>query len=141
MAREVKEELPEDAQRLAELAGLLEAYGLCLKRIGLSTRADVARHAAVLAEKSRLVKDTPAWSVYGFYEFLGEQKDLLDALSRETDVTVFVPYREGPAYAYVERTLNEDFGAARARQGGFIATAGAGGVSMEVDRFNTRTTS
>ncbi|KAF0246033.1 MAG: ATP-dependent nuclease subunit B-like [Planctomycetota bacterium] len=130
LLREVKEELPEDAQRLAELAGLLEAYGNFLKKLGYMTRSDVARVAAVEAEKSRLVKEAAVWNVYGFYEFLGEQKDLLDALSRETDATVWVPYREGPAYALSERTLNEDFGAARARQGGFIA-APDGGVAME----------
>ncbi len=130
LLRAVKEEIPEDAQRLAELAGLLEAYGKFLKRLGLMTRSDVARVAAVEVDKSRFMKEAPAWNIYGFYEFLGEQKDLLDAMARAADVTVFVPYREGPAYAFAERTLNEDFGAARARQGGFIA-APAGGAEME----------
>ncbi|MCC6740588.1 MAG: PD-(D/E)XK nuclease family protein [Planctomycetia bacterium] len=133
LLRAVKEELPEDAKRLAELAALLEAYGLFLKRLGLMTRNDVARVAAAEAEKSRLVKGAPAWNVYGFYEFLGEQKDLLDAMARVSEVTVYLPYREGPAYARAERTLDEDFGAARAPRGGFIAP-GAGGSAMEALR-------
>src|SRR5204863_4899151 len=75
LLREVKEELPEDAKRLAELAMLLETYGKFLKRLGLGTRSDVAQRAAGLAEKSKLVAEATAWHVYGFYEFQGEQKD------------------------------------------------------------------
>ena len=126
LMREVKEELEEDGQRLAELARLTELYAAFLERIGFTTRAGVSLAAAEAAGGSARLKATPTLLIYGFYEFLGEQKDLLDALARATDLTAFVPYRKAPAYAYVERALNEDFGSARARKDGFSASPGEG---------------
>ncbi|MBI2923565.1 MAG: PD-(D/E)XK nuclease family protein [Planctomycetes bacterium] len=115
---EVKEELPEDAQRLAELGKLLELYRDFLFKAGFTTRAAVSAAAAEVAERAPLVRATPTWAVYGFYEFLGEQMDLLHALARAADITVFLPWRDAPAWKYVDRTLNEDLGAAQARKGG-----------------------
>lgn len=115
---EVKEELPEDAQRLAELGKLLELYRDFLLRAGFTTRAAVSAAAAEVAERAPVVRATPTWAVYGFYEFLGEQADLLHALARAADVVVFLPWRDAPAWKYVDRTLNEDLGSAQARKGG-----------------------
>jgi hypothetical protein len=129
LLRAVKEDLQEDMRRLAELAGLMEAYELFLKKADVTTRAAISRVAARAAEGSRTAAGTAIWAVYGFYEFNGEQRDLLDAIVRGSEVTVYLPYREGRAWDYALRTIQEEFGAARAPQGGFVAP---GGDAMEM---------
>ncbi|NUN51041.1 MAG: hypothetical protein HUU15_19725, partial [Candidatus Brocadiae bacterium] len=124
LMKDVKEELPEDARRLAELARLLELYDAFLARFGLTTRAAVSDQARRCVAASASVRGTPMWAVYGFLEFNGEEKDLFDEIVRAADLTVYVPWRDAPAWSHVDRTLNDDFGMARGRQGGVISAPG-----------------
>ncbi|HVO76628.1 MAG TPA: hypothetical protein VMT60_01460, partial [Candidatus Bathyarchaeia archaeon] len=57
---------------------------------------------------------------YGFYDFNEMQRRLLVRLSRERDVTLFIPWEEGEAYRFVARSRK------RLEESGFETAASAG---------------
>ncbi|HVN86901.1 MAG TPA: PD-(D/E)XK nuclease family protein [Candidatus Binatia bacterium] len=98
--------LPSDSasrDRLEAVAQLYRAYREELERVHLYDRNDLLLAAAERAPVHR----PPGGQVilYGFYDFTPLQRRLVAAVVRGSDAIAFMPWEEGPRFAYATPTL------------------------------------
>ncbi len=90
----------EDSVKLGELLSLHYLFAKELRDRKWRDRADLIVRAAELVPKSRIVASQKAILYYGAYELVQAQLDVLKAVGRAADVTIYMPYTDSPEYAY-----------------------------------------
>lgn len=98
-------ELPRrQGQKIEELARLHRAYRERIDR-GFYTASDLLLQAARRTDLFQRILGCREMVLYGFYDFIPAQKELLRNCFPHLETTGFMPWRESPGFAYARPTL------------------------------------
>jgi len=99
------DELPDQGgQKIGELGRLYQTYQARINK-GFYTDSDLLLHAARRGDLFQGILGCRELVLYGFYDFIPVQKELLRNCFRRLEATVFMPWRESPGFAYGRPTL------------------------------------
>jgi ATP-dependent helicase/DNAse subunit B len=91
-------------EKIGELGRLYRGYRERIDR-GFYTDSDLLLKAARRADLFRDILGAREFILYGFYDFIPAQKELLRNCLPHLETTVFMPWRESPGFAYARPTL------------------------------------
>jgi len=98
-------ELPgPQGQKIGELNRLYQGYRTRIKK-GFYADSDLLLQAARRTDFFYSILGCRKLVLYGFYDFTPAQKGLLRSCIRHLEITIFMPWRESPGFAYARPTL------------------------------------
>jgi ATP-dependent helicase/DNAse subunit B len=95
---------PRQAQKIEELARLHRAYRDRIDQ-GFYTDSDLLLQAARRADLFQTLRGCRELVLYGFYDFIPAQKELLRNCFPFLETTVFMPWKESPGFEYARPAL------------------------------------
>jgi RecB family exonuclease len=95
---------PRQAQKIEELDRLYRAYRDRIAR-GFYTDSDLLPQAARRTDRFQNIFGCREMVLYGFYDFIPAQKELLRNCFPLLETTVFMPWRESPGFDYARPSL------------------------------------